>query len=224
MQREELPRRSCVSRDALIVGVWERSIQRVSYHWRNSSQHQAAVDAVGESLCRWLAKSPDINEPIERHVTRVSAWANSLLVPQSRRRASRWVRVLTTGQRLEVLKYIRGKGAIRAGVDHVDRGVPPIEELCAEPGSDQDIEIMEALDSWEHRASWVDTAVTDWREAIEVLRAARWQWVRIASLCDASRESVRQWVLGGYEPRPDKQAALITAATEIRQADAPVTR
>lgn len=210
------------TRNAMIVGVWEQSLRRVAARWRNTVQQQATADAVGESLCRWLAKGPDLTQHIDRHVSRVSSWASSLLVVQSRRRASRWVRVLTTGQRLEVLKYIRGKGAIRAGTDD-ERGVPDIEELGAEIG-EHDIEIMEALDSWEHRASWIDTAVADWREAIEVLRAARWQWTRIASLCDASRESVRQWVLGGYEPRPDKQVALITAATEIRQADTLVTR
>lgn len=204
--------------DATIIEVWQRSMRQVSSRWRGTVQAQAAADAVGESLCRWLAKQPDMSLPTDRHVYRVSAWASSLLGAQSRRRASRWVRVLTSGQRLEVLKYVRGKGAIRAGSGD-GKGCPDVDELAAGRG-DLDVEMIEALDAWEHRASWVDTSITDWREAIDVLRAARWQWTRIAAVAQTVRESVRQWVNGAYEPRPDKQVLLIAAATEIRRADA----
>lgn len=194
---------------ALSLEVHAKTLKAVRRRFRGTRHISTVEDAVQEAFMVWLSREPDAARAADVHAFWLIKLASAYILNKTRGYSSRAVRPIASwalsdwgsaegdAENTEVRETGRLEGAVhrfRAAHPHMD----PLPE-----SEDAEGEVVRTLDAMRVMQGG------GWRSAIDWLLLMGWSQIQIAGELGVSRAAVSQWVLGFYEPQPDRQDALV---------------
>ena len=195
--------------DALTLEVHAKTLKAVRRRFRGTRHISTVDDAVQEAFMVWLSREPDPARVADGHAYWLIKLASAYILNKTRGYSSRAVRPIASWalsdwgsvngdvENAEGRETARLEGAVHrfcAANPHMD----PLPEH-----EDAEGEVVRTLDAMRVMQGG------GWRSAIDWLLLMGWSQIQIAGELGVSRAAVSQWVLGFYEPQPDRQEALV---------------